>query len=686
MRWLRPYFFAGLMLCLGAPAGFKVFGAQPPARQQSLDEWRVLTAASNNPPRVFVKGDNVRFYFPQPNRWIRFSSDWSPLRVPTKGYRVHSALLHLDNALPPDPDHLHGWREATVISRSQWRLLVTSFINDLAPARAGHAIYYQAFLADGLVYRDQAGHVRFLPLSEKPENLVVDRHYSMEETLQLLAARIESELARLYPRRDLFCILTANADRFIQPLLLDRAHKRCVFLSPAALFDRTDIGLSLTGTAQGIGTLLLESHLWAIVKNPISSAARLGDLAVATAVRFLRWPTPRLHTELPPPAKTPGMDLAKWEAWLDSYTGTRRQPGTLSLIIDGDVFYARLQKALAEARRSIHMNLYIFDRDDVAVDVARQLKARSAELDIKIILDQLGSTAAGMSPPATPMPEDFVAPPSISRFLREGSEVRVRPFLNPWLSTDHQKIFLIDGQRAWIGGMNIGREYRYEWHDAMVQVEGPAVTALENEFRRQWAHEGPLGDLGYAATLLSGPEELPPPGRHTTAVRWLPTRTAWKPFDTAIMGAMRQARRYLYVENPYLFDKKVLAHLARARRRGVDVRVILPRVNDFKAGGRSNLVAANYLRAHGVRVFFYPGMTHVKAFLADDWACLGSGNLNHLSLRLCQEQNLATSDPDLVGAVKKALFAEDFARSYELQEPILVDWVDFLADTILQNF
>jgi len=124
----------------------------------------------------------------------------------------------------------------------------------------------------------------------------------------------------------------------------------------------------------------------------------------------------------------------------------------------------------------------------------------------------------------------------------------------------------------------------------------------------------------------------------------------------------------------------------RARNRGVDVRVVLPRVNDLKAGGRSNLVLANYLIGHGVRVYFYPGMTHVKALLVDDWACLGSGNLNHLSLRVCQEHNVASSDPAFAARLKKDLFEEDFSRSYELTEPVSIEWVDFLADLVLEGF
>jgi phosphatidylserine/phosphatidylglycerophosphate/cardiolipin synthase-like enzyme len=65
---------------------------------------------------------------------------------------------------------------------------------------------------------------------------------------------------------------------------------------------------------------------------------------------------------------------------------------------------------------------------------------------------------------------------------------------------------------------------------------------------------------------------------------------------------------------------------------------------------------------------------------------VGSGNLNHLSLRLCQEHNLATSDPVFVDHLRRELFEQDFAHSYELTEPISVDWMDVLADFVLENF
>src|SRR5262249_16162346 len=153
-------------------------------------------------------------------------------------------------------------------------------------------------------------------------------------------------------------------------------------------------------------------------------------------------------------------------------------------------FFPRFHEAIAQATNHIHLNLYIFDRDDVAVKVADALKERSREIPVELILDRMGSIGGGMSPPSTPLPEDFIAPASILSYVPEDPNGQVRPFLNPWLSSDHSKVLLVDGIYAWLGGMNLGREYRYEWHDLMVELSGPVVTSLETEFRHAWAHAG----------------------------------------------------------------------------------------------------------------------------------------------------------------------------------------------------
>ncbi len=637
------------------------------------------------PPQVFVKGGRVQFYFQTGTNAVEFTASWSDHRVPTDGYKVNSALLHRGSA-SAIPEN-RGWRGATVIAGGEWRQLSTNLLQSLTPRAPGHGALYQAFLADRVLYRDTNGAAVFVLRGQQPGQVIIDHLYTVEETLEVLSRRIGELLIQNHPGGSLFVIMSPNASRFTQPLLLDRQQRQCVWLLPAELYDTTERGLGFANSVQGFGALLFESHGLALIKNPVSSVARLVDLGVQTATRFLHLPFPRPVYPASPPVQTNGMDLVKWDRWLDHYTGTHQEDGSLKLLIDGDRFFSRLRQAIEAATNHVDVNVYIFDRDDVAVSIADLLRKRSADVKVDVILDQMGSLAAGLAPPNTPMPEDFVMPSSITSYLREDSRVQVRPFLNPWLSTDHSKVFLVDGAQAWIGGMNLGREYRFEWHDLMLELQGPVVASLEDEFRRDWAHASLLGDAAYAATLLS-------PTKAPTAiggpvdwikVRRLPTRTGWKPFSAAVQGALGQAQSYVYVENPYLFDKAVIAELVDARARGVDVRVILPRVNDFKAGGRGNLVTANYLRQRGVRVYFYPGMTHVKALLVDGWACLGSANLNHLSLHLCQEQNIATSDPAFAARLNHDLFEADFARSYELNESISVDWVDVLADTVLDG-
>ena len=661
------------------------------ARQQSLDEWRNLTAPEAEPPRVFVKGDSVQFFFPTKEGFEAFSAHWARLRVPTTGYRADSALLRWDPKLERLPEGVRGWREATVIAGDRWRRLATNLVAELTPKTSGHGYYYEGLLDGRLFYRDPQGVARLAPAGEQPANILVEHRHPVEESLQIVGRVVEEHLGQSQSTNLLFLLMPPAGNRFTQPLLVDEKQKRCVFLAPAAIYDYAEGGLGLTATVQGVDALLIEGHGVALLKNPISSLARLGDLGIQTLMRIIRlpFPLPKSGGQIPPLSHFSGMDLAQWEAWLDHYTGTRREDGSMRLLIDGDRFFPEMQQAFAQATNHIYVNIYIFDKDDVAVGIADQLKQRSSQVKVNVIFDRLGSIAAGTVPPGTAMAEDFVMPSSIGSYLKQDSQVGVRPFLNPWFSADHSKLILVDGNRAWLGGMNLGREYRYEWHDLMVELQGPVVTSLEDTFRRKWAHAGPLGDLAYTAALFDGSGDDPsaaPAAGQWIQMRRLPTRTLWKPFATAVLGSIDRAQNYIYAENPYLFDRSVVAGLVRARMQGVDVRVVLPRVNDFKAGGRSNLIMANYLLENGVRVYFYPGMTHVKALLVDDWACVGSGNLNHLSLRISQEENIATSDPRFAAQLKSQLFEADFARSYELKEPISVNWQDVLADLVMENF
>ena len=119
----------------------------------------------------------------------------------------------------------------------------------------------------------------------------------------------------------------------------------------------------------------------------------------------------------------------------------------------------------------------------------------------------------------------------------------------------------------------------------------------------------------------------------------------------------------------------------------MDVRVILPNEGNHEAHNYSNQIAINAMLRHGIRVYSYPGMSHVKAAIYDGWACFGSANFDKLSLQINEELNLGTSDPSIVDELLTRVFDPDFAISEEITEPREVDWThrvaEFVSDEIL---
>jgi cardiolipin synthase len=520
---------------------------------------------------------------------------------------------------------------------------------------------------------------------EKPGDVIIDRHYFVEDSLETIAQHLDGILTARHPEGTSFLVIAGDSTRYAQPVLLDRERGICVGLWLAKLYDSGQRGTGISTTADVFSAFVLESHGIALIKNPVTSAAKLVDQGVQLGIRVVRLPSLNFSKQFIPAGLGGGMDLDKWEEWLDRHSGTRLEQGSLEILIDGHQFYDRLTKAIRKATNYISAFVYLYDRDDTAIEIADLLKQRSRVVPVKISYDRMCSLIGAELPKDTPLPDDFTRPGSVARYLQKDSEVQVRCFLNPWMTMNHSKLFLVDGHRAWIGGMNVGRQYLHEWHDMMIQVEGPVVRSLEAQFERTWAHAGPWGDFAYAAVALAPTEtslsQVTP--RPWAKVRRLPTSKGLrKPFMKAVLTALDQSRSYIYIENGYLFDHGVVNALARACKRGVDVRVILPRGNNYSMGQRSNMVTAEALRRHGVRVYLWPGMTHTKAVLVDGWACIGSANLNQWNFRLSQEENMATSDPDFGARLKKEVFEADFARCYELNQPISITPLDRAYDSI----
>jgi cardiolipin synthase len=386
---------------------------------------------------------------------------------------------------------------------------------------------------------------------------------------------------------------------------------------------------------------------------------------------------PALTGEVPDVRNSDSMDLEAFEKKLDAITGTRRDSGQIKFLVDGDEYFCRLVRAIDAARDSIDIRTYIFDNDDFATEIADRLKARSSHVRVRIMVDGLGTMQAMHADPES-LPAHYRPPLSMRGYMQSGSAIKLRNTTNPWFTGDHTKTTIVDRKIAFVGGMNIGREYRYEWHDLMMEVRGPAVDRLQHESDKAWSRSGPLGDLANFFTFIRGKKRHAEAGGYP--VRILQTRNFDSDIHKAQLAAIQSAKRYILIETPYFSDDRTVYELAKARRRGVDVRVILPAEGNHGPMNSSNRVTINQLLRHGIRVYEYPGMSHVKAAIFDGWASAGSANFDKLSLEINKELNLATSDPATVAALMRQVFVPDLMQSHEVKTPYFLSVGNRLAE------
>ncbi len=394
------------------------------------------------------------------------------------------------------------------------------------------------------------------------------------------------------------------------------------------------------------------------VLNSTTGLFRRTALGTVQFPALERQPVPELAYAAP-------MDLYRWEKDLDRISGRKQMKGTIKFLIDGEEYFERMLQAVAQAEESIDIRTYIFDNDDYAVEVADILKEKANEVEVRVLVDAFGNMLAAQADPES-LPEDFQGPLHIGQYLEQDSKVKFRSRSMPWTTSDHTKTTIIDKKLAFIGGMNIGREYRYDWHDLMMEVSGPVVDHLQYDMDKAWARASVFGDFANLLQVLDGADRHA--DDHGYPLRVLYTAKHDSQIYRAQLEAIRRSQRYILIENSYFSDDLVLFELARARRRGVDVRVILPSEGNHGSHNESNRVAINKMLKNGIRVYQYPGMSHVKAAVFDGWACVGSANFDKLSFQVNREVNLATSHAPVVNELIERLFIPDLARSTEITE------------------
>ncbi len=451
--------------------------------------------------------------------------------------------------------------------------------------------------------------------------------------------------------------------------------------------DRTTRSTSSIESGAGLAgkTLLVDPLV-----RPVSTVKALYGITLKSIAGYIErgfignLSLPNLEENpIPPLANAEPMDLVAWEQELDNLTSRRVTSGQINFLVDGEAYFDRLTSVIESAQQSIDIRTYIFDNDDVALDVADLLREKSQEVEVRVMVDGFADLFASRLDSHS-LPEGTELPASMAHYITYESKVKFRKQSNPWFTGDHVKLTLVDDEHAFVGGMNIGREYRYDWHDLMMEVSGPIVSQLQYEFDQSWAKSGLLGELAWLAGAFDRPKQTFSEGSYP--IRILSTTIHNSELYRAQVAAIRRARQQIFIENTYFSDDKILFELVAARRRGVDVRVILASEGDSRMLDLSNQMTINTMLRNGIRVYRYPGMTHVKAAVYDGWACLGSANFDKLSLQVNKEINLGTSHPAAVESLLRKVFYPDFEKSEELFEEIPLGARHYVAEWIADGF
>jgi cardiolipin synthase len=382
----------------------------------------------------------------------------------------------------------------------------------------------------------------------------------------------------------------------------------------------------------------------------------------------------------PLPADSTSLDPVILEKCLRNLTGKSLRPAQVQLYTDGPGALASLHALIDQAVSSIDVLMFIWENDAVGTEIAAHLARRAGPaLRVRVLIDGGGNLVFCTRKHA---PDGH-----FNRVIGELSRhpyVEVVRIRNPFGRFDHRKLVLVDNRAAWTGGRNFSDISFFHQHDLSFVMTGPLVGQLQRTFDHCWTKQGGRPGSGDAAHARgSGPTEAPDLVEENAMARIVTTEPCKHELARAIYRAVDHARQHVYVENVYFSDGRLVAKLARARRRGVDVRVVLTFSSSSPCINRANMVVANRLLSAGVRVYVYPIMTHAKAAAVDGcWAYLGTGNFDPLSMRHNYELGLAVSAGPLIADLEEKLFLADFRPEWELLKPMPLEWYDYFSEVV----
>ena len=638
--------------------------------QHKKEGYRQVASHAVKPLRAFVEGKDLYIEYDWEGERFYFTADLQNTR---REGRVDLATLTPKRVGKNDK---FSQTSAVAIVGKEWGEIIKQTLLPLLPENPleGRLVFIHYY--ETLLYRKADGSPDLVLLQHAPAEVKIIGKVDSATFAQLAYKQLKQATLAVGTPYTKFLLRLEHVP--LSPYLyVDTEKDEGVQLELPEYYEVKKEMTSLGFSASFIYSFFIKSMLWGTVKAPFTSTHRL--FAWSTSSVYTLFPPRLKDLDTVPPLSSSAeeMDITDFNRWLDKHISKQNYKAKVTLLIDGEEFFPHFTLAMQRARESIFMNVYIFMADPYGLSLADTMRKRAEEgIDVRVVVDELNTVLnSGKDPELTPN-ENFVMPRYITSYIRQKSPAQARTHLNPWGTFDHSKVYIVDRKLAYTGGMNIGEEYRYTWHDMMVALEGPVVGKLVKNFYENWSYCGWGGDFAAAYRKLFSKKmrEVNREEPDMVDVRLMYTR----PNDSEIFNAQREAirrsKKRIYIQNAYFSDDRIVKELIAARSRGVDVRVILPNINDVGIMDAVNRYMANKLFKNGVRVYFYNGMSHVKAAVFDGFAVVGSANFDKMSLYVNREMSLGIYDPSFVSQLTERLFEKDFNNSQEMTAPLDLSW------------
>jgi phosphatidylserine/phosphatidylglycerophosphate/cardiolipin synthase-like enzyme len=363
-----------------------------------------------------------------------------------------------------------------------------------------------------------------------------------------------------------------------------------------------------------------------------------------------------------------------------------REGCKLDVLVDGAEAFPAIAEAIAGARQFVHvMGWHVTPSFELVRGehgaVLGEILAEAAErVDVKVLV-WAGAPLPAFHPTRAEVRETVSALTRRTR-IRCEPDPREHPF-----HCHHEKAVIVDGEVAFVGGIDMSdfagdrfdtsdhpARRRLGWHDVGTRLRGPAIADVHEHFALRWRE--------LSGEEVPGPQSPPAVGEHEVQV----VRTISEGmYDSVPHGefrvlesyirAIRQAQRFIYLENQFLWSPEIVDLLSEKLRNpptpGFRLLILLPaRANngqDDTSGqlgiladvddGAGRLLAVTLRSLTGERDDRL--YVHAKVGIVDDrWLTVGSANLNSHSLLNDTEMNVVTTDASLARATRIRLWSE----------------------------